>query len=170
MSFPWMHCPVFTIGSGPACGATGKTKSQAMTSVVPFGLQAAMTANERAGRGLHGSAGGSEGALEEGVWGRNLEKVSLPLARPNQASSGWHRRPFCPPRSTTRVSRVCHRTQQTGGIARSPCHTSVLHDGADKEGTGHAHLSTPKTFPAKHAADSQAPSGTTSGVPLPGSR
>src|ERR1022692_3336355 len=66
MSFPWMHCRVFTIGSGPACGATGKTKSQAMTSVVPFGLQAAMTANERAGRGLHGSAGGSEGALDDG--------------------------------------------------------------------------------------------------------
>ena len=33
---------------------TGKTKNQAMTSIVPFALQAAMTANERAGRGLHG--------------------------------------------------------------------------------------------------------------------
>ena len=32
--------------------------------------------------------GGSKEALEEGVWGRNLEKVSLPLARPNQAASG----------------------------------------------------------------------------------
>ena len=44
--------------------------------------------------------------------------------------------------------------------ARSQCHTSVWHDG----------LSTPKTFPAKHAADSQAPPGTTPGVPLSGSR
>src|ERR1039457_3775498 len=72
MSFPWMHCRVFTIGSGPACGATGKTKSQAMTSVVPFGLQAAMTANDRAGRGLHGRTGGREWQLERGGGGGNL--------------------------------------------------------------------------------------------------
>jgi hypothetical protein len=44
-----------------------------------------MTTTEERRRGLHGVAGGSENALEEGVWGRNLLKVSLPLARPSQA-------------------------------------------------------------------------------------
>ena len=69
---------------------------------------AAMTANGRTGRGLHGGAGGSEEALEEGVWGRNLAKVSHPLARPKQnlprlASTTPSVRPAAP----KRVSRVC---------------------------------------------------------------
>src|ERR1039457_5115014 len=87
MSFPWMHCRVFTIGSGPACGATGKTKSQAMTSVVPSGLQAAMTANERAGRGLHGRAGGSErgggaGGAGEPLRRRGVDEGNLERPQP----------------------------------------------------------------------------------------
>jgi hypothetical protein len=62
------------------------------------------------------------------------------------------------------ASLFARRTGKSGKAdwrdARSQCHTSVWHDG----------LSTPKTFPAKHAADSQAPPGTTPGVPLSGSR
>ena len=42
-----------------------------------------MTTNEERRR-LQGVTGESENALEEGVWGRNLLKVSPLLAQPNQ--------------------------------------------------------------------------------------
>ena len=117
--------------------------------------------------------GGSKEALEEGVWGRNLEKVSLPLARPNQAASGWQSTTLLPiPQHHPNRAADC--PTHPGNPARSQLsHQPLAKPEQTRKELPHGRPGTSKLLkpsPAKQAADKAGAVWDTSGVPLSGSR
>src|ERR1035441_780356 len=97
---------------------------------------------------------GAASALEEGVWGRNLLKVSPQLAQPPTPKDA-------PPDQTNECAEP--------GVTPSRCETGQnwpIGSSAPKltQGATPARLENTKTYPAKHPADRP---WDTSGIPLP---